>query len=42
LHAATLVGGQAYAGGLDHGLAFGVVWSEPEQALASVLGSLAH
>jgi len=42
LHAATLVGGQTYAGGLDHGLAFGVVWSDPEQALESVLGSLAH
>jgi len=40
LHAATLVGGLSYAGGLDHGLGFGVVWADPERALADVLRNL--
>lgn len=37
LHAATLVGGQTYLGGLDRGLGFSVAWREPESALAEVL-----
>jgi len=40
LHAATLVGGRSYSGGLDHGLAFDLTWSEPERALESLLASV--
>lgn len=40
LHAATLVGGQSYGGGLDHGLGFDLIWSDPEQALQALLRSI--
>jgi hypothetical protein len=39
LHAATLVGGKSYSGGLDHGLAFSLVWRDPRRALDVVLDS---
>lgn len=37
LHAATLVGGQTYVGGLDHGLGFGITWQEPEIAFTGLV-----
>jgi len=40
LHAATLVGGRSYTGGLDHGLAFDLLWCDPELALAAIFRSI--
>jgi hypothetical protein len=41
LHAATLVGGKAYVAGLDHGLGFDLVWTDPAHALGLLRKSIA-
>jgi hypothetical protein len=40
LHAATLVGGKAYVAGLDHGLGFDLLWTDPGHALGLLRASL--